>query len=124
MQSPNVPVNRNLVGILAVACLVLGALTFWAGDSSSTHSANLWPGAFVRVGTVLAAFWLALPTPSREAAWARVPVVNVLVGIIVVILVARSRIPLNMLIPAGIIMMIVWVVLRPRPPRRPTRTSV
>ena len=118
MKSPEVPVNRALVGLLAVVCGLLGTVMWLISD---TGGADMWPGAFIRTGLLLAAFWLALPTPRREAAWARVSiwqVVGVLAAIVVVI---RTRIPLKVLIPFGLAAMAALMVLRPPRKARPSR---
>ncbi|MFG0333422.1 MAG: hypothetical protein ACF8TS_08685, partial [Maioricimonas sp. JB049] len=67
MSSQQVAVNRTLVGIIAVVCLLAGAVIF---VMDSYH--NVWCGAFVRTGLLMGAFWLALPAGDREAAWANV----------------------------------------------------
>ncbi|MCP4171376.1 MAG: hypothetical protein GY758_11455 [Fuerstiella sp.] len=55
--------RRVYVGLLAVASLI-GAvvLLFYPGNDGVQ-------GALVRVGLVMGAFWLALPTKTRPAAW-------------------------------------------------------
>ncbi len=118
MASTEVPVNRALVGILAITCGVLGFITWGLSDPDG---GNLWPGAFLRVGTVLGAMWLALPTRSREAAWARVPIWQVLGVVIALLVVVRTRVPLKLLIPAGLAFGFALLVLRPRPKTRPRR---
>ncbi|MBI1345122.1 hypothetical protein GC163_02420 [bacterium] len=117
MTNTEIPVNRTLVGCLAVGCLVIGGLLEWL---VANDAAGLWTGAFVRVGVVLAALWLALPSRTREAAWARVPLWKVLGTAVGLLLIIRSRIPFQLLIPAGILFGIIWIVLRPRPPRYPS----
>lgn len=116
MSSPAVPVNRTLVGVLAAGCGVLGALS-WV--LSGANTGNLWPGAFLRVGTVLGAFWLALPSRNREAAWARVPIWQVLGVMLALLVIVRLRVPFRFLIPAGLIFGVAWLLLRRRPPKRP-----
>lgn len=55
--------KRIYVGLLAVAALVGGVvLAFFPGNEGVQ-------GACVRVGLVLGAFWLALPSKERPAAW-------------------------------------------------------
>lgn len=67
MTDTQVPVNRSLVGLLAIICVVAGAAV---GYFDSLE--NVWCGSFVRTGLLLGAFWLALPSGRREAAWANV----------------------------------------------------
>ena len=57
--------NRVLVAVLAVVCFA-SAAAIWILDSWE----NLWCGSFVRAGLLLLAFWIALPTKGRAAAWA------------------------------------------------------
>lgn len=67
MAPQQVPVNRALVGLLGIACVVIGVVIGWT-DSWQ----NVWCGSFVRTGVLLGAFWVALPSGNREAAWANV----------------------------------------------------
>lgn len=116
--SPSVPVNRTLVGVLSLTCLATSVLMSWSG---SNGSAAMWQGAFFRVGTVLAAFWLALPSRTREAAWARVPVWQVVGGLLVVLAVARSPTAAKVLIPLALALAGSLLLLRPRRKFRPPR---
>lgn len=55
--------KRVLVGLIAVVCLSVSVvLLFFPGNEGLQ-------GACVRVGLLLGAFWLALPTRTRPAAW-------------------------------------------------------
>jgi len=111
MTTTEIPINRTLVGWLASGCLACGGLLVLL----SQHDASqMWSGAFIRVGVVLAALWMALPTRTREAAWARVPLWKVVSIGLGLLLIVRSRIPLQLLIPAGFIMGGLWILLRPR----------
>jgi hypothetical protein len=116
MPAPQVPVNRALVGLIALGCGVIGG-GWWALEGGS--SAPAMPAAFLRVGVVMAAFWLALPTRHREAAWARVNLWNLLAGLLGLVLIARTKFPLKFLIPGLILLAITILVLRPRPKTRP-----
>jgi len=57
--------RRHRVGWAAIVCLGMAAtgITFAENDS-------VWPAAALRVGIVLGALWLCLPTKTRPAAWA------------------------------------------------------
>lgn len=116
--SSQVPVNRTLVGILAVLCLVSGAVLMLSG---STGPIALWQGALFRVGVVLAAFWLALPSRTREAAWARVPIWQVVGVLLVILAVARSPAAAKVLIPAAFALAGILLALRPRRKVRPSQ---
>ena len=67
MPEKSVTVNRTLVGVIAVVCLCAGVVIMLV-DSYQ----NMWCAAFVRVGLVMGALWIALPSRGREAAWANV----------------------------------------------------
>ncbi|MCP4787909.1 MAG: hypothetical protein GY903_34315 [Fuerstiella sp.] len=55
--------RRIYVGLLAFTSLVgAAALLFYPGNEGLQ-------GALVRIGLVLGAFWLALPTKTRPSAW-------------------------------------------------------
>jgi hypothetical protein len=112
---PQVPVNRALVGVLSIACCSIAGVMALA----DSEGPSLWQGAFLRVGVVLAAFWLALPSRTREAAWVRIPLWNI-VGVLLVILVA-TRIPLKLLIPGLVVFGIALMLLRPRRRNRPAQ---
>ena len=68
MNDAKIPVNRNLVGILAIACLVSALVIFLKYPGN--ESWQLWQAGFTRVGLVMCAFWLALPSRYQQAAWA------------------------------------------------------
>lgn len=57
--------KRQQVGIIAGGCLVVAgfATVFGSGNTA-------WSASCFRIGVVLGALWLALPTKTRPAAWA------------------------------------------------------
>ena len=59
--------NVWLVGILSLLFLVSGAVLLATGHVSSALT-----GGCVRLGLILGALWLALPTRGRAAAWANI----------------------------------------------------
>lgn len=69
-QEPTVEINRPLTGFLALVCLT-GAAVVW-GFGLEEGQSPLWTAGFMRVGLLMSAFWLALPTQDRPAAWANV----------------------------------------------------
>ena len=108
MAEQQISVNRTLVGMIAAACLVAGLLIGFVDEF-----ANLWCAAFVRVGLVMAALWVALPSGDREAAWANISPLT-LVGILLFALVFVRR-PLVFL-PILIGVALIGFFLRPRRP--------
>lgn len=112
MATEKIEINRPLVGILTICCF-LGA----AAVSVLRPQEDLWIAGFIRVGLLMGALWLALPTRSRPAAWANVSPAT-FVGLIVAILLL-PRYP-RLILPAMAILLVLHVVLKPRkrtPPR-------
>jgi hypothetical protein len=111
-----VPVNRPLVGCLALGCLGLGMLVGVSGIEGTT---NLWQGALTRVGVILGALWLCLPTRHREAAWARVPIGTVVVFLVGLLIIVRARVPIVWLAIASVGLAVSVLVLTPWNRQRP-----
>lgn len=102
-----VPVNRTLVGILAIVLTSVGVLIGWL-DSID----NVWCGSFVRTGVLLGVFWLALPSRRRAAAWANVsPWTFIAVLAMMVVLVRRPQIFFGI----AALLAIATLIIRPRP---------
>jgi len=115
MSDNKVALSRPMVGVLALGCLATaGAIWAIAPDSQETQ---LWLAGFIRVGLVLSALWIALPTRTREAAWANVSrgtMIGIVLGVI-----ALARLPLRVLLPLAVAVSIIGFALRPRAKRRP-----
>lgn len=109
MKSRTIPVNRPLVGILALVCLAAAlALTIFSREE------ELWRSAFMRVGLLLGAFWLALPTRQRPSAWANVSPTTLIVSLLALVMIARMRIPLKLVVPVLVVLVLAILILRPR----------
>lgn len=67
--------KRIYVGLLALGCLTGGVVTLVVSPGNEGLQ-----GALIRVGLVMGAFWLAMPTASRPAAWKRLPSSNWAIG--------------------------------------------
>jgi len=93
--------NRPLVGILAIVLLAIGGvLLVWRPIESEAFTS-----AFVRIGLVLAALWLALPDTRRPASrWLMIGVL-----LLAVLLAIRPK-----LIPLAVVILIAMAILRPR----------
>ena len=63
--------KRVYVGLLSIGCLVGAVVTMILRPDDTGLL-----GALVRVGLLLGAFWLAMPTATRPAAWKRLPSSN------------------------------------------------
>jgi len=116
MSDEKIKVSRPLVGVIAVGCLCIAA------GIGLTHSADegwvLWQSGFTRIGLVMAAFWFALPSHGRKAAWADI---SPRTGIAVIMAVIALAVRPKAAIPVLIVLAIVGLLLRPRPKHRPKR---
>jgi hypothetical protein len=116
MNAPQGKISRPLVGALAALLLVAGAVAAIV-PHESTSQWDLFQGACVRVGLVMTAWWLALPLLQRDGAAARA-----LGGFFVILMLALvflRRVPLKFIIPIALALVVLGLVLRPRPKRRP-----
>lgn len=96
--------KRGIVGLLAIGCLASAATLLMIGTNQGFASALL------RVGLLLGAFWLALPTEGRPAAWARVSPLSL--GILAIVAALISR--LKFFIPLLLVGFVIGWVVRPR----------
>ena len=117
-DSTKIEVNRPLVGVIALLCLITAGVLWQMPDSN-----DMWVAGFMRAGLMTGAIWLALPTKNRAAAWANVSpwTLNGVIGGIVATA-ARPRVLLA-LVPLLISLAIIGKFLRGRPSERPDRDS-
>ncbi|MCH2201185.1 MAG: hypothetical protein MK102_04390 [Fuerstiella sp.] len=100
--------KRVLVALLAIGCIVAGVVLLMVGGSDGLAS------AFLRVGLLLGAFWLVLPSKDRPAAWAHVSPWSI--GLVVVLALILPRVKYYVpVVVAGVV--IGWLV-RPRNRKR------
>ncbi len=76
--------KRIHVGLIAVVCLIAAFALNWFPEHEGLQ------GAMVRVGILLSAFWLVLPTKDRPAAWKKLSS-NWVIGMAVVGAIAMPR---------------------------------
>ena len=119
MSHEKYPVNRMMVGLVTLVCLG-AALALWLFAPQDNSQWRMLQAAFVRVGCVMAAFWVALPTRFRKAAWANVSPTT-FAGILLALFAAAYR-P-RIVIPILIVLAIVGFFLRPREKKRPKSRS-
>jgi len=115
MSHEKYSVNRTVVGLVTLVCLGT-ALAIWRFAPQDNTQWRMLQAAFVRVGCVTAAFWLALPTRFRKAAWANVSPMA-FAGIFLALFGAAYR-P-KIMIPILSVLAIVGFLLRPRKKKRP-----
>lgn len=75
----------------------------------------------MRVGVLLSAIWIALPSRENDPAWANVSIWNLLGGLLALLLVAKLKIPLKLILPLAVVATVAILLLRPRPKTRPPR---
>jgi drug/metabolite transporter (DMT)-like permease len=121
MPTSNKTVNRPLVGSLALGLLGFAlVLSIWPGMISGPAGATLC-GVAARVGIVMAALWLALPSRGRPAAWANLSTTSLASAAMAVM--AIFRVPFRIMIPLSATVMVLGFVLRPKPLQRPERRA-
>ena len=96
--------KRGIVGLLAIGCVVSAIVLLIIGGNQGFASALL------RIGLLLSAFWLALPTEGRPAAWARVSPLSL--GLLAICAALISR--LKFFIPLLLVGFAIGWVVRPR----------
>lgn len=64
MPHRRLDINRKLTGLIALICLLGGAVA-WLGSIGPEMVSS----GMIRNGLVLGSLWLALPTQNRPAAW-------------------------------------------------------
>ena len=115
-----VQISRPLVAVLAIVCLAIGTV-WWL--LTVGEQMPIWPGAFVRIGMFLGAVWLALPTKTRPAAWAKVSPWTFAGLLLLILIFARNPrtaiIWLRVLVPVLLVVGILTMILRPKPKDRP-----
>lgn len=116
-----VPVNRTLVGLISLVCLLTsGGLYLVYG---SDEDWEMWRGGFMRVGLLMGAFWQALPTKGRDAAWAQVSpltLIGALVSLFIVVRRPKVFVPLFVIVGLALFALRLF---RRRGPDRPDRGS-
>ena len=119
MAQQTININRPLVGICALLCYAAAAVLFLSGRGS--EEGQVWLAGAVRIGLLLSAFWLAMPSGTREAAWANVsPWALVGIAALVFLVATRPRV-IFVLMPILIAIAAIGRFLRPKTKKRPPR---
>ncbi len=119
-NSQTVAVNRSLVGLIALGLFAIAIVLSCFGLEGSQ---DMWRGAALKVGLVMGALWLALPSFTRNEELGRTSLAVVVGFVVVALLIGRTRIPLNILVPSVLGFAFVVRVLRPSRPTRPPRSG-
>lgn len=119
MSTRNVPVNRAAVGWIALGCLIAAALLFGVIQTAPDQGGLVFlQGGLARVGLLMGAVWLALPSRTQDAAWANLSPRTVIALLLAMVL--STRVNLKILIPAALAVGGLILILRPRPKHRPS----
>lgn len=113
-ENQTVTINRTLVGVLAIACLIGAGAAFLYEDDD----VNMWRGIFTRLGLVLTALWMALPKDGTLGKWANVSLTTLIGIILAVFMVARNP---RQYVPLMLAVAAIGRFLRPREKARPPR---
>ncbi len=102
-------VNRTMVGLITLGCL---------GSAVWLHlfqpNATIWEAGFIRIGLLMGAIWLALPTKTRKAAWAGISL-PMMVSIALAIAASFTRIPNLIILGVWCAWWVLQFVLKPLP---------
>jgi hypothetical protein len=118
MDDSNAALRRLFAGVIALSLLAAAVLLWILPGPSTSQATAMWRGACGRIGIVMAALWMAMPTRTRPAAWSNLNPRSVgAVGLVAL----AMRFPLRLLLPVGGILVVAGMLLRPRRRVRPLR---
>ena len=100
-----------MVGAIGLGLLLTSAALAVSGAEGTME---LWAGACLKVGVVMLAFWLALPSLTRHDALGTTSVTTLMGVLVAALLVVRTRVPLYLVLPVVGAVVVVLRVLRPR----------
>jgi hypothetical protein len=115
MNAKPLTVNRTLVGVIALVLLVVSLVLAVTGVDTN----DIWTGACLKVGLVMGALWLALPSITSNPILGRATWASVLTVVAGAIVIAKIRIPLHTVLPVLGALLFLVRFLGPRrvPPR-------
>jgi hypothetical protein len=117
MDRSPLAVRKLIVGLIALACLVTAGAFWIFADDPGTNAAN---AVATRLGIMLGALWLALPSHGESLAWGKaLPAVFA-----VIVVLAMIRVNWRILIyaiPIAIVVAVAAAFIRPRSKPRPPR---
>jgi len=117
MNQQPVTINRTLVGVIGLVLLIAAAILGWMGPEGGR---DMWAGACLKVGLVMSAFWLALPSLTRSDVLGRMTWGALIASIAIALVIGRVKVPLNIVVPVALAFFFLIRVLGPRrtPPRQ------
>jgi len=114
MNESPLAVRKLIVGILSLGCLVTAAGVFLFSVEGFSNPVT---AVAMRLGLILGAFWLALPSTGESIAWAKA----VPIAVVVAVACVRGGRYLLYAIPIAIVVGIAAAFIRPKTNRRPPR---
>jgi hypothetical protein len=108
-SSQTVTINRTLVGVIAIVLLVAAGILWLTAGSQ-----NMWTGSCLKVGTVMAAFWLALPTIFHHRNWGQVSWISVIGFMATILILTGKRVDFRIVLAMLLGVAITVMFLRPR----------
>jgi hypothetical protein len=117
MDGSPLAVRKLIVGLISLACLVTAAALWIFAEDPEKNPAT---AVTMRLGIMLGALWLALPSRGDNVAWGKaLPAIFAVILVLAVIRV-NWRI-LVYAIPVAIVVAILAAFIRPRSKPRPPR---
>ncbi len=116
MDGSPLAIRKLIVGILALGCLITaaGLFVFTADGRGNPATA-----VSMRLGIMLGALWLALPSSGENIGWEKA--MPALIAVMVVLAFARNLKFLIYAIPIALAVGIIAAFIRPKSRRRPPR---
>ncbi len=120
MNQEPLTVNRTMVGVIGVVLLIGAAILVLIRADGTLE---IWAGACLKVGLVMIAFWLALPSITRHENLGKASLTSLAAVLAGALIVARTKVPLRVILPVLAVAVVALRVLRPRGPasNRPRR---
>lgn len=114
MNASPLAVRKMLVGLISLGCLITAAVCCYY-----TEWTNPVVSVATRLGVMLGALWLALPSQGDNIAWQKgLPVVLAVIVVLAFVKRGGGRLLLYV-VPAAILVGIAAAFIRPRQKRRP-----
>src|SRR5712672_287104 len=116
MDGSPLAIRKLIVGIISLTCLVTAVGLFVFRPDGMGNPAT---AVAMRLGMMLGALWLALPSQGDNIGWQKA--MPIILAVIVVLAFVRNWKVLVYVVPIAIIVGIVAAFIRPRSNRRPPR---
>ena len=111
MNPQPVTVNRVMVGAIGLVLMSAAGILVLIRPEG-VH--DMWAGACLKIGLLMITLWLALPSITSNPDLVRVSWATLFVVIVEALIVARTRVPLKVVVPVLIAFVIAIRILRPR----------